>query len=134
MAVQQLLAPPTLTGVPVGELGKRHRRWHFFQVVFALTYVGIVMDIITTAIGEQKAGVGYEQNPLGSLLIGGLGWIGLFVLLTLLCGVCYVSIRLVYWRMSTAWSAIINTLFVLMMLFRWLAVVTAILYILQPAH
>lgn len=132
MAVHQLLVAPGIAGIPEGELDKRSRRWRFFRVVFALTYMGIVLDIITTAIGYQKSGAGYEQNPLGGLLIGNLGWMGMFVMLTALCALCYVSVRLVYWRMSTAWSAFINALFVLMMLFRWLAVVTAIIYILQP--
>lgn len=124
---------PEIGGMLENEVTKRSRRWHFFRIVFALTYAGIVLDIVTTAIGEQKAGTGYEQNPLGGVLIGNLGWIGLFVLMTALCALCYTCVRLVFWRMSTRWSTLINTLFVVIMLFRWLAVVTAILYILQPA-
>jgi hypothetical protein len=117
--------------MPPDELRKRRARWRFFQIAFAVTYLGVVLDVVTTALGFQKTGSGYEQNPLGSVLIGGLGWIGLFLLMSLLCAVCYVSFRTVYWRMSTRWSMILNIVLVLVAAFRWLAVVTAILYLLQ---
>lgn len=132
MTVQELLAPPIAVVVPANELSKRGARWRFFQVAFVFTYVGVVLDIATTALGFLKTGAGYEQNPLGTVLIGGLGWIGMFVLLTMLCAVCYLSFRTVYWRMSTRWSLALNIAIVLVAAFRWLAVVTAVLYLMQP--
>lgn len=132
MAVRALLTAPEFPEAP-GDPRKRNFRWRFFQIAFALTYIGIVLDIVTTALGYAKSGSSYEQNPFGGALIGNLGWIGMFVLLSLLCCICYVCVRAVYWRMSTVWSAIINTVIVLILLVRWLAVVTAVIYLLQPA-
>lgn len=120
--------------VPETELSRRRRRWRFFQVVFAFVYVGILMDIATTALGYMKAGSAYEQNPLGGGAIGFLGWPGLVAVMTFLCLVCYHSVRLVYARMSLRWSSLINSVMVLIAAFRWLAVVTAIIYLLQPTH
>ena len=120
--------------IPDGEQGKRASRWRFFQIVFALVYVGIVLDIITTALGYLKSGSQYEQNPLGGSLIGNLGWPGLAVLMTFLCLVCYHSVRVVYARMSLRWTWLINGAMILIAAFRWLAVVTAIIYLLQPVH
>lgn len=111
---------------------KRQRRWRFFQIVFCFVYAGIVLDVITTALGYLKAGSKYEQNPLGGGLIAGLGWPGLLALLTVLCLVCYHSVRIVYARMSPRWSTLINSIMVLIAAFRWLAVVTAIIFLLQP--
>jgi hypothetical protein len=116
------------------ELAKRQSRWKFFQIVFALVYIGIVLDIVTTALGYLKSGSGYEQNPLGGSLIGNLGWPGLAALMTLLCLVCYHSVRVVYARMSLRWTWLINGAMILIAAFRWLAVVTAVIYLLQPAH
>jgi hypothetical protein len=117
------------------ELRKRQARWRFFQIVFCLVYSGIVLDVLTTALGYLKSGSQYEQNPLGGSLIGDLGWPGLLALLTVLCLICYHSVRIVYSRMSLRWSVLINVMMVLIAIVRWLAVVTAIIYLLQPlAH
>jgi uncharacterized protein YqgC (DUF456 family) len=55
----------------------RSHRWRFFQIVFVFTYLGIILDVVTTAIGSQVAGSAraYEQNPIGGALIGQLGWV-----------------------------------------------------------
>jgi hypothetical protein len=119
-------------GMSAEELEQRASRWKFFQIVFCFVYAGIVLDVLTTSLGYQKAGIAYEQNPLGGSLIGHLGWVGLLATLTILCLVCYTSVRLVYRRMSTRWSKLINILMVLLAAFRWLAVVTAVIYLLQP--
>lgn len=124
-------ATAVLPGMPADEAAKRRRRWRFFQVAFVLTYVGIILDIFTTNLGFQKAGVSYEQNPLGGSLIGHLGWIGLAVVMTILCEICYVSVRTVAWRKSPSWIMLFNILIVPIALFRWLAVITAIIYLRQ---
>jgi hypothetical protein len=124
----------TAGSVSPEELAKRHSRWRFFQIVFALVYVGIVGDIVTTALGYLKSGSQYEQNPLGGSLIGNLGWPGLAVLMTLLCLVCYHSVRVVYARMSLRWTWLINGAMIFIAAFRWLAVITAVIYLLQPVH
>jgi NADH:ubiquinone oxidoreductase subunit 6 (subunit J) len=116
------------------ELAKRRYRWKLFQIVFLLVYVGIVLDIVTTALGYLKSGSQYEQNPLGGSLIGSLGWPGLAALMTLLCLICYHSVRVVYARMSLRWTWLINGAMILIAAFRWLAVVTAVIYLLQPVH
>ncbi|MGH2443112.1 MAG: hypothetical protein ACRDFX_08115 [Chloroflexota bacterium] len=127
------IEPAGTQGMSEGEFGKRQKRWRFFQVIFAVVYVGIILDVITTALGFVKTGSKYEQNPLGISLISDVGWPGLVVVLTVLCLICYHSVRVVYARMSTRWSVLINTIMVLVAAFRWLAVVTAIIYLLQPA-
>ena len=119
-------------GHTMQDIERRQRSWRLFQIVFCFVYVGVVLDIVTTALGYMKAGNQYEQNPLGGGLISHIGWFGLLALLTLLCVVCYRSVRLVYARMSIRWSRLINGLMLLIAAFRWLAVVTAILYLLQP--
>jgi len=113
------------------ERTKRLRRWHFFQIVFVLTYAGVVLDEITTGLGFLKSGPGYEQNPLGTLLIGNLGWIGLWLILSFACVVCYLSFRVVYFRLSPAWSMGLNILVVVITLVRWLAVVMAVQYLMS---
>jgi hypothetical protein len=45
----------------------------------------------------------------------------------------YVSCKIVQLRRGGAWGRAINITFVLLALFRWVAVVTAVLYLLQPA-
>ncbi|MGI8825828.1 MAG: hypothetical protein ACR2JC_09305 [Chloroflexota bacterium] len=132
MAVQPLIAS-TLGARSDTELKKRTFRWRFFRIGFGLLYLGVMLDIITTALGFLKGGAKYEQNPLGGVLIGGLGWIGMAAIMTVLCAVCYFSFRTVYWRMALRWSAVLNTLLVFVVAFRWLVVVTAVLYILQPS-
>ncbi len=122
----------TTVGLPADELRRRESRWRFFQITFIVVYTGIVGDIVTTALGYLKSGSAYEQNPLGGGLIGSLGWPGLLALLTLLCIICYHSVRLVYARMSIRWSSLINVMMVLVAAFRWLAVVTAVIYLFQP--
>ena len=126
------VAVATLNQMAPDELLRRAKRWRFFRVAFSVVYLGIVLDVITTAMGYAKAGSSYEQNPLGGSLIGGLGWIGMLALLTALCLICYHSVRVVFWRMSMRWSRLINGLMVALAAFRWLAVVTAVLYLLQP--
>lgn len=111
---------------------RRRARWRFFQGVFLLTYLGIVLDIVTTEMGFGRMGSGYEQNPLGGTLISGLGWIGLFVLMTVLCAVCYLSVRVVYARMSLKWSAVLNSIMVIVLLMRWVTVAAAVAYLIQP--
>lgn len=131
MALQDLLAVPAIAGSGDRERQLRLNRWHFFQVVFVLTYAGVVLDELTTGLGFVKSGASYEQNPLGSLLIGNLGWVGLWLLVTLASVICYFSFRVVYFRMSPAWSLGLNVVVVLVTLVRWLAVVTAIQYLLS---
>ncbi len=128
-------AIPSAVCVSAEEARKRQSRWRFFQVVFGVVYAGIVGDVVTTALGFVKSGSAYEQNPLGGNLIAGLGWPGLLALLTVICLICYHSVRLVYARMSLKWSIFINSVMVLLAAFRWLVVITAIMYLLQPgAH
>ncbi|GAC1443480.1 MAG: hypothetical protein NVSMB52_01920 [Chloroflexota bacterium] len=114
------------------EVDVRQRRWRMFQGIFALAYVGILGDIATTALGYLKAGSAYEQNPLGGGLIGTLGWPGMVIVLSALCAICYYSVRVVYARMSPRWGIVINGLMILITLVRWLAVVTYVIYLLQP--
>lgn len=119
---------------PRNDTGKRNRRWLTFRIIFACTYVGIVLDIVTTAMGFQRAGKAYEQNPMGSAVIADIGWIGLFLLLTALAAVCYFSFRLVCYRMSTRWSALLNALLAVVAAVRWLAVITALMYLADTSH
>ena len=135
MAIQHAMIPASTPEVGeklYKELRKRQSRWRFFRIAFVLMYTGVMLDIITTAIGFMKAGSSYEQNPLGGVLIGNVGWFGLAALMTVLCLVCYISFRTVYWKMALGWSALLNGVLVLIVAFRWLAVVTAIMYIMQP--
>lgn len=112
----------------------RQHRWRFFQIVFVFTYVGIVFDVITTAIGSQVAGsaAAYEQNPIGGVLIGRFGWLGILAALTCLMLVTYSSLRLAHSRVSPAWIKLFNCLLVIIGAIRWLAVVTAVMYIAHP--
>jgi hypothetical protein len=127
-----LVVAAGISEMPAEEFRKRAARWRFFQIVFVLVYTGVVLDVITTALGYVKSGAQYEQNPLGGSLIGHFGWVGLLMLLTVLCWVCYRSVRVVCWRMSTRWSRIVNIVMVAVAAIRWLAVATAILYLVQP--
>jgi len=125
-------------GAKVLDLGgvedhKRNQRWRLFQILFAFVYSGVVLDVATTAIGYAKAGSRYEQNPLGGSLIGHLGWFGLLAVLTALSLICYWSVRLVYSRMSLRWTILINSLMAAIAAFRWLAVGTAIAYLVQAS-
>lgn len=132
MSARELLLPPRAAVASPKEFRRRRRRWRVFQALFAATCLGIVLDVVTTAIWFSKAGSGYEQNPLGGFLIAHLGWAGLLVLLMSLCAVCYVSVRAVYWRMSTVWSAVINVLLFFIATFRWIVVAAAIITLVQP--
>jgi hypothetical protein len=114
------------------ELVKREKHWRFFRIVFVLTYTGMVMDVATTALGFRKGGDSYEQNPLGGFLINNLGWFGLLALLTAISFVCYVSCRTVLWQKSMRWGTFLNSVFVVLSLLRWVAVVTAVLYLVEP--
>jgi hypothetical protein len=107
---------------------EHHQRaihWQIFRVVFALLYIGLVLDVVTTALGVRRIGSEYEQNPLGRYLIGHLGWTGLFVLLTLICVICYLALRRVYWRLSVIWGDVFNVVLVLIATVRWLVVIAA---------
>jgi hypothetical protein len=121
--------PPSHFARPLIDSKKRRTRWHIFQALFVMTYLGIVLDIITTGIGYLKAGSGYEQNPFGSLLITNLGWTGLLAVMTLLCLVCYTSFRVVFARVSVRWLRAVNAFMFLLTGVRWLAVITALMYI-----
>jgi NADH:ubiquinone oxidoreductase subunit 6 (subunit J) len=110
---------------------KRQSRWRWFQILFALVYTGVVLDVATTALGYARSGSRYEQNPLGGSLIDHLGWFGLLAVLTALCLICYLCVRIVYSRMSLRWSILINAIMILIAAFRWLAVGTAIAYLVQ---
>src|SRR5579871_1283464 len=101
-----LAVAAAIADMPAEELSKRAQRWRFFQITFAFVYSGVVLDVVTTALGYMKSGSSYEQNPLGGSLIGHLGWIGLLALLTVLCWVAYRSVRTVCWRMSAVWSRV----------------------------
>lgn len=130
-------SPVRLPALPLAQYSptaepRRRGRWRFFQVVFFLTYLGIVLDIVTTAMGFGRMGNAYEQNPLGGQLIGNLGWVGLLLLMTALCVVCYVSFRVVFARMSLKWSAILNSITVIVLLMRWVTVAAAVAYLIQP--
>jgi hypothetical protein len=127
-----MMRAPAIPEMTDAERSRRQRRWVWFQVIFLATYSGIVLDEATTSLGFQKGGNQYEQNPIGAYLIANLGWVGLLELMTAICIVCYVSIRLVYWRMPTYWSLILNSALFLLAALRWLAVITAVIYLLQP--
>lgn len=111
---------------------KRLARWRFFQGVFFFTYIGIVLDILTTSMGFDRLGPAYEQNPLGGTLIGAMGWVGLLLLMSALCVVCYVSFRVVFARMSLRWSRILNSIAVVVLLMRWVTVASAVAFLIQP--
>lgn len=113
---------------------KRCARWHYFQAAFALTCIGILGDIITSAIGFQQMGSGYEQNPLAKAIILDTGWLGLTFLLAAVCAVCYFSFRAVYARLSLRWSMIGNVLITVVGVVRWFVVSTAIIYMVFPIH
>lgn len=115
----------------VAVLDRRLRRYHSFKVVFTLAYAGIVLDIVTTAINSARTGAGYEQNPLGSTLIHGVGYAGLFVMLTAFAALLFVSFRTVCLHASPRVSGFLTSLLALVTFIRWIAVVTAILYMVQ---
>lgn len=128
-----MLRPAVVPALPPEELAKRQARWHSFQIVFALAYLGIVLDVLTTAMGFQAVGSSYEQNPLGGTLIGNLGWAGMFALMSVIAFICYRSCRLVCFHMSRRVSGIVTGLLAVAAFVRWVAVITAILFLLQ-AH
>ena len=116
------------------EVAKRRARWHSFQVIFALLCVGVVLDVITTAMGFSKAGSSYEQNPIGGFLIHTAGWFGLAAALAVLAGICYFSVRIVCFNAARRWSGVLTALVAVAALVRWTAVVTAIVYLVQTQH
>src|SRR5947209_9965381 len=113
------------------EMARRQARWHSFKVIFSIAYLGLVLDIVTTALGYHLAGKGYEQNPLGGTLIGGLGWWGLLFLLSGFAAVLFVSFKVVCFHMSSRVSGALTTVFAIATFVRWVAVVTAVLFIAQ---
>src|SRR5579859_3231665 len=126
-----LTAEAVMPALPPEELEKRARRFRAFQVIFVLTYTGIVLDIVTTALGYRVTGAAYEQNPLGGLLIGDLGWLGLLAVLTVFSLIAYVSCKVIQWSLGGSWARWLNIAFAVLATFRWIAVVTAVLYLLQ---
>jgi hypothetical protein len=114
----------------------RSHRWRFFQIVFMFTYLGIILDVFTTALGSRVAGsyTVYEQNPIGGSLIGHLGWLGILAAMTVLMLVAYGSLRLVHTRVSPRWIRFFNWLLLIVAALRWIAVVTALMYIVQSGH
>jgi hypothetical protein len=111
----------------------RAHRWRFFQIIFLFTYLGIIFDIVTTAMGSSVAGStsAYEQNPLGGALIGQLGWLGILAAMTALMLVAYGSLHVVHTRVRTGWIRFFNWLLLFVGAVRWLAVITAIMYVLH---
>lgn len=121
----------SVTGHP--DAAARERCWRWFQVIFACTYTGVLLDIVTTAMGFQRVGAAYEQNPLSSLLIRDVGWSGLVLIVTLVALVCYVSCRSVCLRLATRWAVTLNVLLALAGLVRWTAVATAVAYLMETS-
>lgn len=109
----------------------RQSRWHTFKVVFGLAYAGVVLDLVTTAIGIGQVGPSYEQNPLTGTMIGAMGWVGVLVLLTAFSALCYVSVRIVCMRMSPKVTTVLTSLLAFGALARWTAAATAVLFIMQ---
>jgi hypothetical protein len=132
MSVHALLGPPIVAVSSPNEFRKRWFRWRAFQLLFTATCLGISLDVATTAFWFQKMGARYEQNPLGSSLIGHLGWPGLCLLLALLCSTTFLSFRTVYWRMSTVWSAILNLFVLFVATTRWIVVAAALVPLFYP--
>lgn len=113
----------------------RSHRWRFFQIVFVFTYLGIVLDVVTTAIGTRVAGSthAYEQNPIGGTLIGQLGWFGILAAMTALMLIAYASLHVAHNRVHPRWIRFFNWLLLVVGAVRWLAVVTALMYIFHGA-
>ena len=113
----------------------RARRWRFFQIVFVFTYLGIILDVFTTALGSQVAGSynAYEQNPIGGTLIYHLGWLGILAGMTALMLVAYGSLRVAHTRVKPGLIRFFNWLMLLIGAVRWLAVITALMYIMHTA-
>lgn len=109
----------------------RARRWRFFQLVFVVTYLGIILDIVTTALGVSIAGStsAYEQNPLGGQLINSLGWAGMMGAMTAFMLILYTALHGVRTRVKPGWIRFFNWLLLAVGAMRWFAVVTALLYI-----
>jgi hypothetical protein len=117
----------------LNELRKRTIRWRYGRIMIVLVYIGVLLDITTTDVAVHAVGMKFEQNPLAVDLINHIGWEGLYLLATGLCAVCYISVKAVYWRMALAWSLLLNVVLTIMLTVRVLAVVTTILYLVQPA-
>lgn len=115
----------------IAQAEQRQHRWHSFKVVFGLTFAGIVLDIVTTAIGIAKVGMSYEKDPLMAGLLSHLTWIGVLVLFAAFAGVCFVSVRAVCFRMSPTVTGILTVFLSLGAVARWLCAGTAVLFILQ---
>lgn len=113
------------------EAAARAARWHSFQVIFCLLYMGIMLDIATTAMGFGKAGDAYEQNPVGAFLIEHMGWLGLVAVLSGFATLLYFSCRVLYSHLRATSTRWISGVLAAATFLRWLAVVTAILYLVQ---
>lgn len=113
------------------DLDKRRAHWHSFNVILALAYLGIVLDVVTTRIGFGMLGSQYEQNPVGAFVIAHFGWWGLLLVLTVVCLICQAACRPVFFRMSPRWSVMLNGVLALLTVVRWIVVLTAVVYIVQ---
>ncbi len=98
----------------------RRKRWRYFQWAFALTFLGIVVDFVTTYIGFQRVGSSFEQNGIALYLIHHIGWVGVAILLVLTCLACLRSFKLVYWNLGLKWSHWLNILITVVCVFRWI--------------
>lgn len=107
----------------------REKRWHSFKVVFGLAYAGIVLDIVTTAIGIAQVGPSYERNPMTAALISDLTWVGVLAMLTAFAGLAYVSVKIVSRHMSPKVTAVLTGLLGVGALARWTVAAGAVLFI-----
>jgi hypothetical protein len=110
---------------------QREARWHSFQVVFGLAYAGVVLVIVTTAIGIAKVGFSYERNPLTAVLIHDLTWVGVLIFLSAFAALCYVSVRIVCLHMSPKVTSVLTALLGVGALARWTVAAGAVLFIMQ---
>lgn len=106
------------------EKALRGSRWRVFVVLFSLTCVAIVLDLLTTYLGFRRVGARFEQNGVVLFLIQRIGWAGVGGILLIACLACFRSFRTVYWRLSTRWSLWLNVVLGLACGFRWLVVIT----------
>lgn len=98
-----------------------------FRLIFLAAYLGAMLDVGTTALGVARSGAGYEQNPLGGVLITHLGWWGLAAVVTALCLVIYRAGRLTLHR--PRYRRLVTAALGILALTRWIAVTTAVLFL-----
>ncbi len=107
----------------------RRAIWRMFVPLYAATCLGIVLDILTTALGYRQDGSAYEQNPIGAALIQHLGWFGLAGVMAIFAAILFFSFRTICFRLSAKVTVFFVVILFLSAIVRWLAVVTAIMYI-----